>query len=134
MDQQQGEAFMSDAATKVGDLVDNLTTKTHETIQDNIDAAKPALRDLRESAGAAMDKAADLAQKASAAGVQALDAVHDTARDVANQAGQAATAIYQQGARAGGSVGRFAAEQPLSALLVAAAIGYGIAYLIHRRP
>ena len=74
-----------------------------------------------------------LAQKASAAGVQALDTVHGTARDVANQAGQAATLIYQQGAKAGGSVGRFAAEQPLTALLVAAAIGYGIAYLIHRR-
>ena len=133
MDQQQGEAFMSDAATKVGEIVGDLTTKTQETIQDNVDAAKPVLRDLRESAGAAMDKAADLAQKASAAGVQALDAVHGTARDVANQAGQAATAIYQQGARSSGSVGRFAAEQPLTALLVAAAIGYGIAYLIHRR-
>ena len=134
MDQQQGEALMSDVATKVGDIVGDLTTKTQETIQDNVDAAKPVLRDLRESAGAAMDKAADLAQKASAAGVQALDAVHGTARDVANHASQAATAIYQQGARAGGSVGRYASEQPLTAMLVAAAIGYGVAYLIHRRP
>jgi ElaB/YqjD/DUF883 family membrane-anchored ribosome-binding protein len=134
MDQQQGEAFMSDAATKVGDVVDDLTMKTQETIQDNVDAAKPVLRDLRESAGVAIDKAGDLAQKVSAAGVQALDAVQGAAGDVANRASQAATAIYQQGAKAGGSVGRFAAEQPLSALLVAAAIGYGIAYLIHRRP
>jgi ElaB/YqjD/DUF883 family membrane-anchored ribosome-binding protein len=132
MDQQQGEAFMSDAATKVGDIVDDLTTKTQETIKDNVDHAKPVLRDLRESAGAAMDKAADLAQKASAAGDQALDAVQGAARDAANQASQAATAIYQQGARTSGSVARYAAEQPLTALLVAAAIGYGIAYLIHR--
>jgi ElaB/YqjD/DUF883 family membrane-anchored ribosome-binding protein len=132
MDQQRDEAFMSDAATKVEDMVDDLTTKTQETVQDNIDHAKPVLRDLRESAGAAMDKAADLAQKASAAGVQALDTVQGTARDVADRAGQAATAIYQQGARAGGSVGRYTSEQPLTALLVAAAIGYGIAYLIHR--
>jgi ElaB/YqjD/DUF883 family membrane-anchored ribosome-binding protein len=132
MDQKQGEAFMSDAATKVGDIADDPTTKTQETIQDSVDHAKPVLRDLRESAGAAMDKATDLAQRASAAGVQAVDAVQDAARDVANQASQTATAIYQQGARAGGSVGRYAAEQPLTALLVAAAIGYGIAYLIHR--
>ena len=134
MDQQQGEAFMSDAATKVGEIVGDLTTKTQETIQDNVDDAKPVLQDLRERAGVAMDNAADLAQKASAAGVQALDAVQGGARDVANRASQAATAIYQQGARAGGSVGRYAAEQPLTALFVAAAIGYGIAYLIHRRP
>ena len=134
MDQQQGEAFMSDADTKVEEIADDLTTKTQETIKDNVGHAKPVLRDLRESAGAALDKAADLAQKASAAGVQALDAVQGGARDVANRASQAATAIYQQGARAGGSVGRYAAEQPLTALFVAAAIGYGIAYLIHRRP
>ena len=100
--------------------------------QDKIDQAKPVLRELRESAGAAMDKAADLAQKASNAGVQAVDAVQGVARDVANQANQAANTVYQQGARAGGSVSRYAAEQPLTALLVAAAIGYGISYLIHR--
>ena len=132
MDQQQGEAAMRDAAAKVGDTVRNLTTEAGKVMQDKIDQAKPVLRELRESAGAAMDKAADLAQKASTAGVQAVDAVQGAARDVANQATQAANAVYRQGARAGGSVSRYAAEQPLTALLVAAAIGYGIAYLIHR--
>ena len=132
MDQQKGEAAMSDAAAKVGNTSGNLTAEAGKVLQDNIDQAKPALRELRESAGAAMDKATDLAQKASNAGVQAVDAVQGVARDVANQASEAATAVYQQGARAGGSVSRYAAEQPLTALLVAAAIGYGIAYLIHR--
>jgi ElaB/YqjD/DUF883 family membrane-anchored ribosome-binding protein len=132
MDQQGNEAAVRDAAAKVGDTVGNLTTEAGKVVQDKIDQAKPVLRDLRESAGAAMDKAADFAQKASTAGVQAVDAVQGAARDVANQATQAANAVYQQGARAGGSVSRYAAEQPLTALLVAAAIGYGIAYLIHR--
>ena len=62
----------------------------------------------------------------------AVDAVQGAARDVANQASQAAATVYQQGARAGASVSRLAAEQPLTALLIAAAIGYGAAYLIHR--
>jgi ElaB/YqjD/DUF883 family membrane-anchored ribosome-binding protein len=132
MEQQGNEAAMRDAAAKVGDTVGNLTTEAGKVVQDKIDQAKPVLRDLRESAGVAMDKAADLAQKASNAGVQAVDAVQGAARDVANQASQAASAVYQQGARAGGTVSRYAAEQPLTALLVAAAIGYGIAYLIHR--
>jgi hypothetical protein len=48
-----------------------------------------------------------------------------------NQASQAASAVYQQGARAGGSVTQYTTEQPLTALLIAAAIGYAIAYLIH---
>jgi ElaB/YqjD/DUF883 family membrane-anchored ribosome-binding protein len=121
MDQQRGEAVMSDAAAKVGGTVSDLITKTEKTVQD-----------LRDTAGAAMDKAADLARKASTVGVQAVDAIQDAARDVGNQASQAATTVYQQGARAGGSVSRYAAEQPLTALLIAGAIGYGIAYLIHR--
>jgi ElaB/YqjD/DUF883 family membrane-anchored ribosome-binding protein len=132
MDQQKGEAAMSDAAAKVGDTAGTLTAEAGKVVQDKIDQAKPVFRDLRESAGVAIDKAADLAQKASNAGVQAVDAVQGAARDVANQASQAANAVYQQGARAGGSVSRYAADQPLTALLAAAAIGYGIAYLIHR--
>jgi ElaB/YqjD/DUF883 family membrane-anchored ribosome-binding protein len=132
MDQQGNEAAARDAAAKVGETVGNLTTEAGKVVQDKIDQAKPVLRDLRESAGVAIDKAADLAQKASNAGVQAVDAVQGAARDVANQASQAASAVYQQGARAGGTVSRYAAEQPLTALLVAAAIGYGVAYLIHR--
>jgi ElaB/YqjD/DUF883 family membrane-anchored ribosome-binding protein len=35
-------------------------------------------------------------------------------------------------APAGSSVSRYTAEQPLTALLIAGAIGYGLAYLIHR--
>jgi ElaB/YqjD/DUF883 family membrane-anchored ribosome-binding protein len=128
MDQQQGEAVVSDAAAKVGEL----TAKTGNMLQDTIDQSKPILRDLKESAEAAMDKAVDLAHKASSAGAQAVEAVQGVARDAAHQASQAATSVYQQGTRAGGSVSRYAAEQPLTALLVAAAIGYGIGYLVHR--
>ena len=132
MDQQQSEALFSQTAAKVEDTVGDFTRKSQEMVQDKIDQSKPVVRDLRASAGAAMDKAADLAQKASTAGVQAVDAFQGVARDVGNQVGQAATTVYQQGARAGGSVSRYTAEQPLTALLVAAAIGYGLAYLIHR--
>jgi ElaB/YqjD/DUF883 family membrane-anchored ribosome-binding protein len=132
MDQQQSEAVMSETAAKVVDTVADLTASTGKMVQDKIDQAKPVLRDLRESAGAAMDKAADLAQKASNAGVQAVDAIQGVARDVGNQTSQAATSVYQQGTRAGAYVSRYAAEQPLTALLIAGAIGYGVAYLIHR--
>jgi len=132
MDQQHTEAIMSDAATKVGDTVGDLAARSEKVVQDKIDRAKPVLRDLQESAGAVLDRATELAQKASSAGALAIDAVQGAARDVANQTSQAAATVYQQGARAGESVSRFATEQPLTALLVAAAIGYGAAYLIHR--
>ena len=132
MDQQRGEGVVNDATAKVEATVTDLAAKTEKIVQDQIDQGKPVLRDLQARAGAAIGMAADLTRKASSAGVQAVDAVQGVARDVGNQAGQAANAVYQQGARAGGSVSRYAAEQPLTALLIAGAIGYGLAYLIHR--
>jgi ElaB/YqjD/DUF883 family membrane-anchored ribosome-binding protein len=129
---QQGEAAVSDAAAKIGDTLGDITDKPEKMAQDKIEQAKPVLRELRETAGAAMDKATDLAHKASTAGAQAVDAIQGAARDVGNQASRATSAVYEQGARAGGSVTRYTTEQPLTALLIAAAIGYGIAYLIHR--
>ena len=92
MNEHQVEAAVSDAVAQVGDSVDELTGKTGKTMQEKIDQAKPALRDLQESAGAALDKAGDLAQKASIAGAQAVDAVQGVARDVANHASETATA------------------------------------------
>ena len=97
---------------------------------------KPVFRDLQASAGAAINKAAGLARDASSAGIQAVaqasDAVQGVAREVGSQVDQAVTSAYRQSARAGGYVSRYAAEQPLTALLVAGAIGYGLAYLINR--
>ena len=132
MDQQRGEAVVSDAMANVENTVSDLGSRTGKIVQDKIDQSKPVLRDLQESAAAAMDKAADLARKVSTTGVQVVDTVQGAARDVGNQVGQAATTVYQQGARAGGSVSRYAAEQPLTALLIAGVVGYGLAYLIHR--
>jgi ElaB/YqjD/DUF883 family membrane-anchored ribosome-binding protein len=134
MDQQRGEAMVSDATAKVGDTVSDLAAKTEKVVQDKIDQGR---RDLQASAGEAIDKAADLARQASTAGVAALtqasDAIQGMARDAGNQASEAANAVYEQGARAGGYVTRYTAEQPLTALLIAGAIGYGLAYLIHHR-
>ena len=128
MDQQMDAHVASDMAAKVRNEASDLAAETEKALHDKIDPSTPVLRELKETAGAALDKAAELACKASAPLVQAVDAVHGAAHDV----GRAATTVYQQSARAGESVSRYAAEQPVTALLVAAAIGYGLAYLIHR--
>src|SRR5215471_967044 len=99
---QQGEAAVSDAAAKVGDALGGCAAQSEKMAQDKIDQARPVLRDLRETAGVAMDKATDLANKASTAGAQAVEAIQGAARDVGNQASRAASVVYEQGARAGG--------------------------------
>jgi ElaB/YqjD/DUF883 family membrane-anchored ribosome-binding protein len=135
---QKGEHMVSDTTARVGDTVSDLAAKTEKVVQDTIEQGKPVLRNLQASAGAAIDKAAGLARDASSAGIQAVsqasDAIQGTAREVGSKVEQAATSAYQQGARAGGYVSRYAAEQPLAALLIAGVIGYGLAYLIHRPP
>ena len=138
MDQLRGGGVVRDATARVGDTVGDLTDKTEKIVQDKIDQGKPVLRDLQASAGAAIDKAAGLARDASSAGIQAVaqasDAIQGAAREVGKQVDQAVTSVYRQSARAGGYVSRYASEQPLTALLIAGAIGYGLAYLIHRTP
>jgi ElaB/YqjD/DUF883 family membrane-anchored ribosome-binding protein len=128
--------MVSDATAKVEDTVSDLAAKTEKAVQDKIDQGKPVLRDLQAGAGAAIDKVGGLARDASSAGIQAVaqasDAIQGAARELGSKVDQAATTAYQQGARAGGYVSRYAAEQPLTALLIAGAIGYGVAYLIHR--
>jgi ElaB/YqjD/DUF883 family membrane-anchored ribosome-binding protein len=94
--------MVSAATAKVGDTVRDLAAKTEKMVEDKIDQAKPVLRDLQASAGAAIDKVAGLARDASRAVVQASDAIQGVAREVGNQVDQAATTAYQQGARAGG--------------------------------
>jgi len=80
MDHQRGEDVVRDAAAKVENTVSDLGAKAEKTIQDKIDQGKPVLRDLQESAAAAIDKTADLARKVSTAGVQAVDAIRSRRR------------------------------------------------------
>jgi ElaB/YqjD/DUF883 family membrane-anchored ribosome-binding protein len=109
-------------------------------VQDAVDQGKAMWQEAKAGAGDAINKASnkassvarDMSAAGSQAAAQASEAIQGVARQVGNQAGQAATAIYERGTNAGGYVSRYTAEQPWTALLVAAAIGYGLAYLIHR--
>src|SRR3954451_18267746 len=60
-----------------------------------------------------------------------IEQAGSVARNLGEQASAASGALYEQGARAGDYVSRNVNEYPLPALLVAGAVGYGLAYLIH---
>ena len=127
---------VKDAAVKAGDAAANAAGQAQSDLQDKVAQGKAIWQDAKASAGDAIGKATALAQEASAAGskaaAQAGEIAQDVARQVGGQASQAATALYQQGTAAGNYVTRYTAEQPWTALLAAAAIGYGLAYLVHR--
>jgi len=104
MDKRRVEDVVTDTVAEVGDAA-----------KGKLDQGKGVLEGLQASAGEALGKATTLVREVSTAGsqavVQAGDAVQGVAREVGSQAGQAAATVYQQGARAGGYLSRYAAEQ-----------------------
>ena len=88
------------------------------------------IEDAREGAATLGRQASDAGRQAMA---QAGEIIQGAARQAGEQASQVATNLYQQSSRAGDTISRYTAEQPLTALLLAGTIGYGLAYLIHRR-
>jgi hypothetical protein len=86
---------------------------------------------VKRGIATAVDTAKDLAGKAQAA--VASGTVRNAATETAKQVTDAATKTYAQGAQAAQYLSRNTAEQPLLALVIAGAIGYAIAYMIHAR-
>jgi hypothetical protein len=89
----------------------------------------------RSAAAGGAEAARDLADRAREQAGAAMAKAGETAQDLANrareQAGPAAQAVYDQGARAGQYMTRNVRQYPATALLIAAAVGYGLAYLLH---
>jgi methyl-accepting chemotaxis protein len=106
----EGTTRVAETAGKVAETADDFASKAQKFAEDTADQGRRGLHAV----------------------AQASDAIQGIAQDVGNQASQAVNAVYEQGARAKGYVSQYATEQPLAALLIAGAIGYGIAYLIHR--
>jgi ElaB/YqjD/DUF883 family membrane-anchored ribosome-binding protein len=83
----------------------------------------------------ATETARDMANRAAEQARSAMAKAGETAQDLASrareQAAPAAQAVYDQGARAGEYVASNVHQYPTTALLIAAAVGYGLAYLIH---
>jgi ElaB/YqjD/DUF883 family membrane-anchored ribosome-binding protein len=97
------------------------------------DKAVALANNLKTTIGTAAETISDVAGRAQTAAVEAGNTVHGAAIEAGKQVGDAATQAYQQTVRAGEYVSRNTAEQPLLALLIAGAVGYGIAYMIHHR-
>jgi ElaB/YqjD/DUF883 family membrane-anchored ribosome-binding protein len=95
-------------------------------------AGAEAARDMAIRAG---ETAQDMANRAGEQARPAIAKITEPAQDLASrareQAAPAAQAVYDQSARAGQYVARNVHEYPATALLFAAAVGYGLAYLIH---
>ena len=77
--------------------------------------------------------AGDAVEHVKAAAAEALASVAENVGEQArNQAAATAEVALRQTRRAGDRLSRYAAANPLTALLVAGAVGYGLGYLMRR--
>jgi ElaB/YqjD/DUF883 family membrane-anchored ribosome-binding protein len=119
MDQPRAHETARDAAENAGKAANEEVQRVGAQIQPVLDQGKSVVQDL--------------ANQASEVGRQAAGQAGDLLQTVAPQAKEAASNLYQRGSQSGEYIRQYAAEQPVAALLIAGAIGYGLAYLIHRR-
>ena len=116
-------------------------TRATETVRDTAGQVGKAANEAMQRVGAQIQPALDqgksmaqnLANQASEAGRQAVGQAGELLQNVAPQAKEVASNLYDRGSQSGEYIRQYAAEQPVAALLIAGAIGYGLAYLIHRR-
>jgi ElaB/YqjD/DUF883 family membrane-anchored ribosome-binding protein len=118
MDQTRAREIAKDAGEQASKTVNEATQRVVAQVQPALDQAKAT--------------AQDLGNRASEAGRQAMDRAGELVESVAPQAKQVASNLYDQGAQSGEYVRQYAAQQPLTAMLVAGVIGYTLGYLIHR--
>ena len=77
--------------------------------------------------------AGDAAEHVKAAAGEVLASVAENVGEQSrDKAGVAAEALLRQTRRTGDRLSRYATAKPLTALLVAGAVGYGLGYLLHR--
>ena len=119
MDQPRAQEIAKDAAEQGDKAANEAARRVGVEVQPALDQGKERVKDL--------------ASQASEAGRQAVDRAGELLQNAAPQAKEVASNLYERGSQSGDYARHFAAEQPVAALLIAAAIGYGLAYLIHRR-
>jgi ElaB/YqjD/DUF883 family membrane-anchored ribosome-binding protein len=128
MDQQT----MKDTTGKIAAMSNDASERAQEAAEQGKAVWQDAKATVSDTVGRAVAMARDATAVGTQAATQAGEAIQGVARQVGDQASRAVSTLYDQGTNAGGYVSRYTAEQPWTALLLAAAIGYGLAYLIHR--
>jgi len=107
---------------KSGNDGDDVGAMVADTVEQAKTVARSVVGEQAWSAAASAGAAAqDMARSAGTAAQDMARKVRDNATDT----------IYEQGSRAGQYLTRNVNEYPLAALLIAGAVGYGIAYLMH---
>ena len=117
----------------VGALSGDVAMQLRGKIEQGMGDIQAAIGKARDAGATIADAASTFVKQATTGGAKAASVLQDAARKGSTDAGEIGGRVYEDARRASQSLARTVEEQPLAALLIAAAIGYGIAYLVHRR-
>lgn len=124
------EGKIEDAA---GALSGDVATQIRGKIEQGVGEIQAVIGKAKDAGATMADAASSFVKQATTTGAKAASALQDAAKKASSDANEIGGRVYEDARRASQSLARSVEEQPLAALLVAAAIGYGIAYLVHRR-
>jgi ElaB/YqjD/DUF883 family membrane-anchored ribosome-binding protein len=118
-----------------GGTMEQAKTTANQAVEQVKTTANQAMEQAKTTANQAMDQAKTMARnigdQAAAAAADPAAIAQDLARRAREQATEAGDVLYRQGQRAGEYLTQNVNEYPLTALMIAGMIGYGLAYLIH---
>ena len=137
MDEHPAQNALKDSKEIVKDTAGHVLNALSDLAVDakrKLDQGEAKVEELQATAGDVVQQvtaaAHDFSEQAKSTVANAGDVVQDFARQARDQVGPAADKLYQQGTRAGDALIRNVEQNPLLALLIAGAIGYGLSYLI----
>lgn len=110
---------------RMGDAANQMASTAGAKLKDTLDRAS-------ETAAAASDTVKSVAGQARSAGIEAGAQIRQAAQQAGTQGAQAFRQVSQRSSEAQRYVSERTAAYPLTALLIAAAIGYGVARLTMR--
>jgi ElaB/YqjD/DUF883 family membrane-anchored ribosome-binding protein len=119
MDQSKSWEATKDAAEQASRAANEAVQRVGEQVQPTLDRGKATVQDL--------------ANQASEAGRQVADRAGEFIESATSQLRQAGSNLYDQGSRSGRYVREYAAQQPVTALLIAGLIGFTLGYLVRGR-
>ena len=130
MDEQRIQDRVSETTEKVGTMASDAAKQAGAAMQGKLDQGKAMVQDAQTSAArwrARLPRPADKRWLKRGSWCKVPHAKPATRRRKRRQT------FISKVPRAGDFITQYVAEQPVTALLVAGAIGYGLAYLIYRR-
>jgi ElaB/YqjD/DUF883 family membrane-anchored ribosome-binding protein len=122
---------MANAADKVTNVIDDAADKTQDAVRSGSEYARQAVDRTNGAVKRATEAVTDQAQRGANRASEWVDQAAGHVKDAADFVDDVTSRATERASTVAADVARRTQEQPITALLVAGALGYALAYLFH---